>query len=158
MNHAALDSMALEKLLLMEKELRVVLPLPRNSDDDMSSLQIARILQTNLDLRDKPTAVAAQPPLVLCAGTAGCPTELEEPGSLAAAAGLLLASLPHHAEMYGGGAPQTCYECERRGHFTLDCWRRKAQNTDVEMCLAVSEGDALPQCDEEPDWVGDLYE
>ncbi|CAM9540724.1 unnamed protein product [Lampetra planeri] len=48
---------------------------------------IARNIETNLDLRDKPIAVAAQP-LVVCAGAAGCPMELEEPGSLAAAAGL----------------------------------------------------------------------
>ncbi|CAM9371691.1 unnamed protein product [Lampetra planeri] len=73
---------------------------PRNSDDDMSSLQIARNIQTNLDLRDEPTAVVAQP-LVVCAGAARCPAELEELGPLAAAAGLPLASLPHRPEMYG---------------------------------------------------------
>ncbi|CAN0355736.1 unnamed protein product, partial [Lampetra fluviatilis] len=82
---------------------------------------IARNIQTNLDLRDKATAVVAQP-LVVCAGAAGCPAELEEPGSLAATAGLPLASLPCRPEIYGGGAQRKCYEYGRRGHFARDCW------------------------------------
>ncbi|CAN0414529.1 unnamed protein product [Lampetra fluviatilis] len=107
MDQAALNSLAQEKLLLMAKELRVVLSLPSNSDDDMSSLQIARNIKTNLDLCDELTAVVAQP-LVVCTSRARCPVELEESGSLAAVAGLPLASLPRRPEMYGGGAPRTC--------------------------------------------------
>ncbi|CAM9617380.1 unnamed protein product [Lampetra fluviatilis] len=95
-----------------------------NNNDDGSSLQIARNIQANLDLRDEPAAVMAQS-LVVCAGAAGGPSELEETGSLAAAAARPLASLPRRPETYGDDTPQTSYECGRRGHFARDCWRRR---------------------------------
>ncbi|XP_078718070.1 uncharacterized protein LOC144935371 [Lampetra fluviatilis] len=123
MDEATLDSLAQEKLLQMAKELQVVLSLPSDNEDHGSSLQLARNIQVNLDLRDEPSAGPSRP-LVVGVGSDGGLPEGELTPLTAAAARPPLS--PHRRSDAGGrGGLSRCYECWWRGHFARDCWRRR---------------------------------
>ncbi|CAN0179657.1 unnamed protein product [Lampetra planeri] len=111
MDEAALDSLAQEKLLQMAKELRVVLSLPSDSDNDGSSLQITKNIQVNLDLRDEPSAVPPLPLVVGIGADGGLPEW--EPTSLTAAAAQPPLGPPRRSGTGGHGGPLTCWIIRR---------------------------------------------
>ncbi|CAM9532526.1 unnamed protein product [Lampetra planeri] len=119
MDRVALDSLTLERLLSLARELGVTLSVAE--EDDPTSLQVARGIQAHLNLKDWPAvAASAMEPAV---DEQACTSSAR--GMEGRSGGLRSSAREWHPRLsQPPGRPyHTCYRCGCPGHIAVDCRR-----------------------------------
>ncbi|CAM9830550.1 unnamed protein product [Lampetra planeri] len=120
MDRVALDSLTLERLLCLARELGVTLAV--TEDDDLTSLQVARGIQAHFNLNDRPAVAASiMEPAADKYGGASFIHGMEERGAVRRPP---VREWRHRLSQSPGHHYRTCYRCGCAGHIAIDCRRR----------------------------------